>query len=134
MMNENEKLPCGDWILSDDESCQYTRESRKDVFECVEIRRVNENGYGVFRANIELSDYLSPENETDLNRTLSAFSYADIAQLKGFYGESWRRILAECIFEFGGDVSANMEFKGDEDECRKWIVKFLPQQRKGRNV
>lgn len=116
------------WILTDDDSCQYVKQLSESEFHLIELSLINPktDEYEVYYDEIDVDDYLDDEREK-LISILGGFGYNSIEDVISHYGENANQIMAECIFEHFGSFFGNRVFIGKYDECEKFIKEYLEQ-------
>ena len=107
------ELQSKNWILTDDDSCQYRREAielEKDsgkVFELYQIQAVAASSdpdpaiYKIAHDYVHLS-------EVDVDSVLECYGYESLDNLKTTYPDDWEAILAESQFELDADCMENL--------------------------
>ena len=107
------ELKSKDWILTDDDSCQYRREAvelEKDsgkVFELYQIQAVaasSDPDPAIYKI---AHDYVYL-NEVDVDSVLECYGYESLDNLKSTYPDNWEAILAESQFELDADSMENL--------------------------
>lgn len=117
------------WILTDDNSCQYVKCIEKDKFKLIEMSLYNPDTeeYSVYTDLIDVNYYLEDYCE-EVEEILHSFGYGDennsaIDEVNMSYPDP-SQIIAECIFE-SGMFSARLVFEGSEEECKKSIENYI---------
>jgi len=114
------------WVMTDDDSFQHVRNVDNDVFELVEIGITNPDTgeHEVYTATVDVGKALSDDEIAATLGTLSSFSYKSVEAVREQYGVEVNQVIAECIFEVAAGTH-NTVFSGSEDECRKYIQRFV---------
>lgn len=90
------------WIETDSDNAQHVREISDGVFELVQAQRIGDGQYGVAYQIIDVDMWRTNLAFRDtLRQCLIAYGYDGIDDLQCQYGDSWKQILVECIFEDG---------------------------------
>ena len=83
------------WILTDDDSSQYLKPIGEGRYDCIEVRRLQDDKYAVARATLDL-DVLPRE---ELESVVETY-YDSVDEVFGTYGElGAAQVMAECLFE-----------------------------------
>ena len=136
----------GNWILTDDDSCQICREIKDGVFELFQVTKIlpswkdSEDGkdFRVSHAFI----YVDDMNDEDIRNICECYGYDNLDTLKEEYGEEWKQILAECEFElealeclikskdmtYKQAVTMIRELSGYETEPSDPLVRFVKKK------
>ena len=124
------------WVLTDEDTLQYVFRRADDVFSLIlvwpryECRHKGlpaqcQGGCSnccVCRETVCLDDY----TEEEINEYISWFDYESIDEIKEKYGESWKQIIAECIFELDvSDCVLPSRFFGSYEQCKKYIEEVV---------
>lgn len=118
------------WILTDDDSCQYVKCIEKDKFKLIEMSIYNPEAeeYFVYTDEIDVDEYLHA-NKSELIEILEAYYEAenekDVIEFVLKHTESPFQIIAECIFEYYNTFQSYILAKGSEKECRKFIEEYV---------
>lgn len=99
------------WILTDDDCYQWTKKLNEDCYQFLMILSTFDNKYNIIMETVSLNEFLTDDEDDmkNIQEIIQAYDYDSLDDLKEIYGDSWKQILAECIFEnnaFSADVLA----------------------------
>ena len=101
-----------EWILTDDDCCQYVKQLDKTVFKLIEVSVFGYNDESaVYVETIDLDDF----DEDNIQEVIKCY-YENIQEVKKIYGDSANQILAECLFE-SRVVWLPHKMQGTQAEC-----------------
>lgn len=107
------------WIITDDDSMQCIRAHDDGVtFDLMEIRAYSSRDAYVGVDTITVSDDVMDIEDVCL--CISSFGYKNIDEIRELYGDSWRQIIAEMIFEEYPWRSESI-FSGSVKACEAFI-------------
>lgn len=99
-----------EWILTDDDSCQYRREINTDHGKLFELYQIQLAANMISDTDSIYSiahDFISVL-EINVDSVLSCYGYDSLDQVKSEYGSDWEAILAECQFELDAGCQENL--------------------------
>ncbi|MDL2248945.1 hypothetical protein LJB89_04560 [Tyzzerella sp. OttesenSCG-928-J15] len=110
------------WTLVDDSTQQHVKKKNQDQYELVEYcEYYNENFY-IYSQVIDMRDY----DEYDIVTYIKPYGYKSIDEVRKEYGESYKQVIAECIFETDGISEAHHYYKAySEEEANDFIGYFI---------
>lgn len=118
------------WTMTDDDSCQYVRNARKDgEYELIEMDLVDpdKDRYAVYTDTVNAQEYIDSEPE-ELAQILSAYSYSSVADVIKQYGPAAMQIIAECIFEYCNIHKGETLFTGSRKACERFIREYVEEK------
>ena len=124
LKDEGEKAQ---WILTDDDCYQWTKKLNEDCYQFLMIIGSFNCKYNVIMETVPLNEFLTDDEDDkeNIQEILRFFDYESLEELEEIYGDSWKQILAECIFE-NNSFSADI-LKSDLtwDEAVKFINGYI---------
>ena len=108
-----------EWILTDDDSCQYMRKLDGGRWEGIEIRMVpgNWERHRVLTGTVDLDAY----SDDELEELASLYGHT-LSGIRGTYGQDAAQILAEIVFECGYFPPS---FVGSRKECESFTDRYV---------
>ena len=106
----------GNWIVTDPNCGQCCNKLNENEYQYVEYREVGDAGseyYWVYKMYVDLKSY----TEQEMLSFTKPYGYKTIDELKENYGDDYRMIIAECIFECGSswDYHYNKEVNTEDE-------------------
>ena len=100
-----------EWILTDDDCCQYVKQLDKTVFKLIEV--------SVLGYNDESAIYVETIDIDD-------FDEDNIQEVMEIYGDSANQIIAECLFE-SRVVWLPHKMQGTQAECEDFVHQYIQE-------
>ena len=100
-----------EWILTDDDCCQYVKQLDKTVFKLIEV--------SVLGYNDESAIYVETIDIDD-------FDEDNIQEVMEIYGDSANQIIAECLFE-SRVVWLPHKMQGTQAECEDFVKQYIKE-------
>ena len=100
-----------EWILTDDDCCQYVKQLDKTVFKLIEV--------SVLGYNDESAIYVETIDIDD-------FDEDNIQEVMEIYGDSANQIIAECLFE-SRVVWLPHKMQGTQAECEDFVHQYIKE-------
>lgn len=128
--------PRRNWILTDDDSCQYVRQPEPEqyphLWEVIQLVHLNpeKDWWGVAITAVDLTEYIGADapndNKQDLDFILSCYDYDDIGSVILAAGAQTEQILAECVAEtrFEGLSPEDCQWTSTFDSCMRRLQEF----------
>lgn len=113
-----------EWILTDDDCCQYVKQLDKTVFKLIEVSVFGYNDESaVYAETIDLDDF----DENDILEVIKGYGYTNIQEVVEVYGESANQIIAECLFE-SRTVWLPHKMQGTQAECEAFVNQYIKER------
>lgn len=112
-----------EWILTDDDCCQYVKQLDKTVFKLIEVSVLGYNDESaVYVETIDLDDF----DDDSIQEVVKGYGYRDIQEVKEIYGDSANQIIAECLFE-SRVVWLPHKMQGTQAECEDFVHQYIKE-------
>ena len=111
-----------EWILTDDDCCQYVKQLDKTVFKLIEVSVLGYNDESaVYVETIDIDDF----DEDSIQEVIKCY-YENIQEVKKIYGDSANQIIAECLFE-SDVVWLPHKMQGTQAECEDFVHQYIKE-------
>ena len=111
-----------EWILTDDDCCQYVKQLDKTVFKLIEVSVLEYNDESaVYVETIDIDDF----DEDSIQEVIKCY-YENIQEVKKIYGDSANQIIAECLFE-SDVVWLPHKMQGTQAECEDFVKQYIKE-------
>ena len=111
-----------EWILTDDDCCQYVKQLDKTEFKLIEVSVLGYNDESaVYVETIDLDDF----DEDNIQEVIKCY-YENIQEVKKIYGDSANQIIAECLFE-SDVVWLPHKMQGTQAECEDFVKQYIKE-------
>lgn len=110
-----------EWILTDDDCCQYVKKLDDTVFKLIQISSFGYDGKStVYAETIDLDDY----DEDDILKTIQGYGYDSVDNVIAHYDDYANQVIAEYLFE-SRVCCLPHRYCGTQAECEDFVKEYI---------